>query len=103
MKIIKICFLFFVLTFTTFGQSPNPNKYIDSYVKEHKFTGTIVIQKNSKITYQKSFGYANIPYKIPNKLETKYKIASITKAFTSVLILQLYEQGKIDLNKTAII
>ena len=43
---------------------------------------------------------ANIPFKVPNTNQTKYKIASITKAFTSVLILQLQEQGKIDLNKT---
>ncbi len=100
MKTIKICILSIVLTFAVFGQSPNLNKYVDSYVKENNFNGTILIQKKSKITYQKSFGYANIPYKIPNKIETKYKIASITKAFTSVLILQLYEQGKIDLNET---
>jgi len=36
---------------------------------------------------------------VPNTADTRYKIASITKAFTAVLILQLYEQGKIDLNK----
>ncbi len=99
MKTIKFCLLFFALTFSAFGQSPL-TKYIDSYVKKNNFNGVILIQKNSKTTYQKSFGYANIPYKIPNKLDTKYKIASITKAFTSVLIMQLVEQGKIDLNKT---
>ncbi len=100
MKTIQFCLISFVLTFAAFGQTPNLTKYVDSYANKHNFNGTILIQKNSKIAYQKSFGYANIPYKIPNKLDTKFKVASITKAFTSVLIMQLVEQGKIDLNKT---
>lgn len=41
-------------------------------------------------------------FKIPNTNDTKYKVASITKAFTSVSILQLYEEGKIDLEKPII-
>lgn len=88
------------LTQSVFGQSPVFNKFIDSYVKANNFNGTILIRKNKKIAYQKSFGFANFPFKVPNRIETKYKVASITKAFTSVLILQLVEQGKIDLNKT---
>ena len=88
-----------VLTFDLFGQSPETDSFIDTYVKGHNFNGTILIQNNSVITYQKSFGFANFQFKIPNSIETKYKIASITKLFTSVLIMQLYEQGKIDLNK----
>lgn len=43
---------------------------------------------------------ANFQMSVPNTVDTRYKIASITKAFTAVLILQLYEQGKIDLNKS---
>jgi CubicO group peptidase (beta-lactamase class C family) len=91
--------LLFLLIFISnlFGQSQNVDNFIDAYVKEHNFNGTILIKKNSDFTYQKSFGLANIPFKVPNSGDTKYKIASITKAFTVVLILQLYEQGKIDL------
>jgi CubicO group peptidase (beta-lactamase class C family) len=35
---------------------------------------------------------------VKNKIDTKFNIASITKTFTAVAILQLYEEGKIDLN-----
>lgn len=63
------------------------------------FEPAILIEQNSKTVYHKSFGFANFPFKVLNTTDTKYKIASITKAFTSVLILQLYEQGKIDLEK----
>jgi CubicO group peptidase (beta-lactamase class C family) len=74
-------------------------RLIDSVAGSSNFSGTIIIENKSKVTYQKSFGFANIPFKVPNTLETRYKIASITKLFTSVLIMQLAEQGKIDVTK----
>lgn len=82
------------------AQPSAPDSFIETYAKEHNFNGTILVQKNGEIRFAKSFGLANIPFKVPNTIQTKYKIASITKALTSVLILQLHEQGKIDLNKT---
>jgi D-alanyl-D-alanine carboxypeptidase len=62
----------------------------------------MLIEQKGKVTYKKSFGFADFPFRIPNTTDTKYKVASITKAFTSVLILQLYEQGKLDLSKPII-
>jgi D-alanyl-D-alanine carboxypeptidase len=82
------------------GQIPKVDDFIDSYAKAHNFNGTILFQTNSKIIFKKSYGLANIPFKISNTPETKYKVASITKAFTAVLIMQLYEAGKIDPDKT---
>ena len=82
------------------AQPSTPDSFLAAYTQEHDFNGTILIQKDGQITFAKSYGLANIPFKAPNTSQTKYKIASITKVFTSVLILQLQEQGKIDLNKT---
>lgn len=81
------------------AQQTAPDAFIEAYAKEHNFNGTILVQEDGQITFARSFGLANIPFKVPNTNQTKYKVASITKAFTSVLILQLHEQGKIDLNK----
>ena len=82
------------------AQPATPDGFIAAYAKEHNFNGSILIQKKGEVTFAKSFGLANIPFKVPDTRRTKYKIASITKAFTAVLILQLQEQGKIDLYKT---
>jgi D-alanyl-D-alanine carboxypeptidase len=82
------------------AQPSTPDSFIEAYAKEHNFNGTILVQKSGEIRFAKSFGLANIPFKVPNTVQTKYKIASITKAFTSVLILQLHEEGKVDLHKT---
>lgn len=92
---------------TSFGQILKPgtshdtfSKFITDYTKRHDFNGTILIQQDGKKIYNKSFGIANFQFNIRNTNETKYKIASITKLFTSVLIMQLVEQEKIDLNKS---
>ena len=89
----------FLITQNLVGQSLVLQKFIDSYAREHNFSGTILIQSHSKIRYAGSFGLANRQFKVSNSIATKYKIASLTKAFTATLILRLYEQGKIDLNK----
>jgi D-alanyl-D-alanine carboxypeptidase len=73
---------------------------IRDYASKHNFNGTILIQHKGKKIYQQSFGVADRSFNIPINNDTKFKIASITKAFTAVLILQLYEQGKLDLNAT---
>lgn len=82
------------------AQATTPDLFVAGYAKEHNFNGTILIQKNGAIRYARSFGLANRSFQVPNTNQTKYKIASITKLFTSVLILQLHEQGRLDLNRT---
>ena len=94
----------FVLTFISlinhsFAQHSKVETFIDSFTMKNNFNGTILIAQKSKTIYQKSFGFANLSFKVPNTPDTKYRIASITKAFTSVLILQLAEQGLIDPDK----
>jgi D-alanyl-D-alanine carboxypeptidase len=97
MRRLILLFIFFVSTYHLSGQPGNINTFIESYAGSHNFSGTILIEKNDQIQYQNSFGLANLQFNVPNTNETRYKIASITKLFTSVLIMQLREQGKIDL------
>lgn len=98
MKRISVVAGIFALVTAT--QAGPLDGFIEGYAKEHKLSGTILVQERGSVVYEKSFGLANIQLNVPNANETKYRIASITKAFTSVLILQLREQGKVDLQKT---
>ncbi|MBB6189096.1 serine hydrolase domain-containing protein [Rhodanobacter sp. MP7CTX1] len=88
-----------LLSLGVLAQSTALDGFIGTYAKEHHFNGSILIEQHGDIRYAKSFGLANIPFEVPNTQHTRYKIASITKLFTSVLILQLHEQGKLDLGK----
>jgi len=100
MKLLLPLIIALLLPQSAGAQPTTPDDFIAAYAKEHNFSGSILIQKKGEVSFAKSFGLANIPFKAPNTRQTKYKIASITKAFTSVLILQLQEQGRIDLKKT---
>ncbi|HEX6903935.1 MAG TPA: serine hydrolase domain-containing protein [Thermoanaerobaculia bacterium] len=100
MKNLWILIIALLASRTALAQPATPDSFIAAYAAEHNFNGTILIQKDGDVTFARSFGLANLPFKVPNTQQTKYKIASITKLFTSTLILQLHEQGKIDLNKT---
>src|SRR3989344_3767900 len=56
------------------------------------------IVHNGKLVYQKGFGFADIESKIAMLPKTCFRIASISKTFTAVAIMQLVEQGKINLD-----
>jgi CubicO group peptidase (beta-lactamase class C family) len=53
---------------------------------------------NGDFTWAKGFGYADLENRVPAKPESSYRLASITKTITAMAILQLVEEGKIDLD-----
>ena len=59
---------------------------------------SIVISHKGKILYKDGFGYADVEKKIKTKEDSIYHIASISKTFTTVAILQLVEKNKLKLN-----
>jgi teichoic acid D-alanine hydrolase len=73
------------------------DKLIQFYHKEKNFNGTVLVASNGKIVYINSIGLADRKAGTKLNVNSTFKIASITKTFTAVLVLQLYEQGKIDL------
>ena len=63
-----------------------------------QFSGAVLISIKGNIMYKNAVGYANIEDSIPNTFNTKFRIASFTKPFTVMLILQLVEDGKLELD-----
>lgn len=84
--------------------SQNVSEKIDqlmqSYPDMKKFNGNVLVTKNGNILFSKSYGMANFEWKIPNSSQTKFRIGSNSKFFTSVAVFQLVEKGKINLDKT---
>lgn len=66
--------------------------------KYRQFNGSALVAENGKVIYKGGFGMANMEWDIPNTPETKFRLGSITKQFTAMLILQLVEQGKIKID-----
>ncbi|MCX6262289.1 MAG: serine hydrolase, partial [Bacteroidia bacterium] len=73
---------------------------IEAYHRNDVFNGAVLVAKKGQIIYEKAFGYADREWNIPNTIDTKFRIASISKPFTALLVLQLAESGKINLNGT---
>ena len=101
-----ILILFSITLISTSNLYSQNSKKLDSEIasfldtlKPETFSGTILVGKNDSIVEERTYGYSNIENKIRIDKNTKFHIASITKSFTAVGILKLYEQGKVDLNK----
>jgi teichoic acid D-alanine hydrolase len=94
----KTVVLALLFTQTLFGQNPNFDKIINDFAQRKNFNGVALVATKGKIDYLKSVGQANRQTGTAMTNQTKFKIASITKTFTAVLILQLHEQGKLNLN-----
>ena len=73
-------------------------KIVDHYGKEGLFNGSILVAQKGKVIYKKGVGYANMEWNIPNTTTTKFRLGSITKQFTSMLIMQLVNEGKLKLD-----
>ncbi len=61
------------------------------------FNGAALVADHGQVIFKKGYGLANMEWNIPDAPDTKFRLGSITKQFTATLILQLAEQGKIDL------
>jgi CubicO group peptidase (beta-lactamase class C family) len=57
----------------------------------------ILVAKDGVPIFRKAYGLANVELNVPNKPEYIFAIASMTKQFTAVCILQLVQQGKLSL------
>ena len=71
---------------------------IAAFARAHAFSGTILVRQRGRTLYSHSFGLADRVFAVPAAADTHYRIASITKLFTSVLILQLAQEGRLDLD-----
>ena len=112
-KIILLFLLSLFLTIIQFGctyfqtepqlsYSKDKVKEIDHVVKtiynNGQFSGIVLISVKGDVVYKSAVGYANLKDSIPNTCDAKFRIASFTKPFTSMLILQLVEDGVIKLD-----
>lgn len=120
MKNPKFIFIFFITILNlgagsnSYAQKTKPNmktitrsefsKYIRDYIKkemsDRKITGlSVAVVDSSGILISDGFGYADKDANLQADSNTIFPIASITKTFTGIAVMQLVEQGLIDLDK----
>ncbi|OIK15890.1 hypothetical protein BIV60_07120 [Bacillus sp. MUM 116] len=102
---IIVCFLIIAISaFNVFGNMHSQlqgdlkkrlGAFMDKKAVESQFNGVVLVAKGGKAVFEKGYGFANKENGIPNQLNTQFRIASLTKSFTAVSILQLEREGKL--------
>ena len=71
---------------------------INAYAKLYRFNGAALVSKNGAILLNKGYGYRNAADKVLNNEQTIFQLGSITKQFTSAVILKLQEEKKLNVS-----
>ena len=79
------------------------DELLAAHMKVNGFTGSVLLASHGQPEFAKGVGYANVEWQIPNAANTRFRIGSMTKQFTSMLVMQLREQGKIRLEDSVCI
>lgn len=78
------------------------DEFFDRLEQKNKAMGSLAIAKDGAVLFSRSIGFSQIDggEKTASSASTRYRIGSVTKMFTAAMILQLIEEGELDLTDT---
>ena len=93
-------FLFIALIFNANAQdkSQKIDEYLNKCYEYGVFNGSALVSEHGSVILKKGYGYANLEWNIANEPDTKFRLGSITKQFTAMLIMQLVEKDLVKLD-----
>ncbi|MEO0768133.1 MAG: serine hydrolase [Cyanobacteria bacterium J06649_4] len=72
--------------------TPKMKHYLQAHYETERFMGGAMVTRKGETVFTESYGMANLEHQVPNTLQTKFRIGSITKQFTAAAILQLQDR-----------
>src|SRR5690606_24029678 len=102
-KIVLILILIGAVSQIGFAQNFDRTKldnYFNTLEANNKFMGSVAVSKDGSIIYSKTIGFSDVGNNVKADENSKYRIGSISKTFTSILVLKAVEDKKLDLNQT---
>ncbi len=99
-KTILAAFFLFSFSFNCYADdyADKLDGLMNEYMKMEMFSGVVLLAKDGNAVYKKAFGYADWNSKTANSTETLFNICSLNKVFTHSMILQLQNEGKLNVN-----
>jgi beta-lactamase family protein len=76
------------------------DRRVAAAARRDEFSGVVLVAQGERTIFHRAYGLADRSWKIPNRLDTKFNLASMNKMFTVVAIAQLIEAGKLHLGET---
>jgi CubicO group peptidase (beta-lactamase class C family) len=103
MRLVWCCALGLIAVNPLPAREPGPENAIerafDEYIAAHAangdFSGTVLVTKNGRRIFEKSYSFASRPFEVPNRSDTRFTVASVTKTFTAAAIALLQNEGKL--------
>lgn len=93
--------LLFIIAFSnlTFAQDrfTRMDSLLNYLYENNKFMGSLTIREGENVVFNKAYGFADVEKNIKADRFTRYKIGSISKTFTAVMVMQLIEEKKLTL------
>src|SRR3954470_18750063 len=95
-KLIRFSWLYMICV-TAFPQTTTQklDTLLSAYAQQYEFNGAALVAQNGTVLLQKGYGWKNAAQHIKNDENTIFQIGSITKQFTSAIILQLQQEKKL--------
>lgn len=88
-----------IIPFLTFGQKGDIRSQLEEIAAKHKAVGlAVAVVKDNQIVYRHALGYADLETGERLNMDHLFRIASISKSFSSTAIMQLVEERKLSLD-----
>src|SRR5205814_10553605 len=87
----------FILSLRAEARRDRMEAYVGRYADSDFFSGVVRVTKGDRIIYENAFGYADRALQVPNSLQTRLQIASLSKPMTAAAMLLLAEERKLSL------
>jgi CubicO group peptidase (beta-lactamase class C family) len=75
-----------------------PDPILDPWVARHRFAGVVAQARRGRLTDARAFGLASIEERTPTTVATRYAIGSVSKWFSTLVVLRLAGRGAVDLD-----
>jgi D-alanyl-D-alanine carboxypeptidase len=99
-RLLSLILLFLSISSYCWGQaidSAKLDRYFEALESNNKFMGSVAVARDGKVIYTKSIGYRDLENQIKANVNTKYRIGSISKTFTTVLVFKAIEANLLSL------
>ncbi len=104
MRTFQTLFLFLVFTHLSIAQDKVEmlDSLFNTMHERGQYSGNVVVVNNGELIYQKSIGYTDRSSEAILNENTLFNIGSVSKIFTAVAILQLWEKGLLDIDEVVV-
>ena len=71
--------------------------YLQAHLQTGRFMGAVLVARGDKVIHSAGYGMADLEHDAPNTPHTRFRLGSLSKQFTAAAILQLQDQGQLDI------